>query len=51
MVDNIKISEKDIKKVADNDRFQYIRTSAKMVNNISDNFLYIAKIFWNLFKL
>jgi hypothetical protein len=42
LVDNIVISEEEIKEIADQNGFNYIFTSAKTGENVQDSFLYIA---------
>ncbi len=42
LVKDLKISEEDMKKVADQHGFHYLLTSAKTAENINDTFLYIA---------
>ncbi len=42
LVDNIVLSEEDIKSVAEKYGFHYILTSAKTGENVNDSFLYIA---------
>ena len=45
LVDNIVISEEEIKEIADQYSFNYILTSAKTGENVMDSFLYIAHKF------
>jgi len=42
LVENIEVSEYDLKKVADQFGFHYILTSAKTGENVNDSFLYMA---------